>query len=456
MKSKKIIAAVLALSIVGGIAPVSYSYVSYSGMTATAADYTEVTEDGITYRVYGDHAEITGCDEEISGEVVIPETISEVPVTAIAMNAFSRTSNLESIVIPESVTTMGIACFSFSGVKRVVIGNGVTEFERSMFYSCKDLESVTLGSSITAIPEETFWFCSSLNNVELPEGITYIGKSAFMYCKSLTQIVMPGSVKEIHESAFNECDLLENVTFTEGLDSIGESAFRFCPVLKEIVIPDSVKTVGRSAFAQSGIQKAVIGSGVREIAPNTFYSCKELGDVTIGENVETIGESAFWFCESLSDVVLPKNVTAVEGDAFMYCKQLQSFKILNPKCSIPKFSDIPGKGTVYGYSGSTAQAYAKEIGWTFKSLGEIPEPEYTLGDVNKDGIINAVDASKILVLFTELSSGETTATEENFATCDINADKLINAVDASLVLAYYARLAEDSTLTLPDFLESME
>ena len=78
-----------------------------------------------------------------------------------------------------------------------------------------------------------------------------------------------------------------------------------------------------------------------------------------------------------------------------------------------------------------------------------------LGDVNSDGIINAVDASGILVLYAELSSGEAKASDSDFLTCDINSDSLINAVDASLVLSYYANLAQTPDLTLQDFLDKL-
>ena len=78
--------------------------------------------------------------------------------------------------------------------------------------------------------------------------------------------------------------------------------------------------------------------------------------------------------------------------------------------------------------------------------------EPKLGDVNKDGIINAVDASRILIFYAALNAGETEVTENDIAVCDLNGDTMINAVDASLVLAYYANLNADQSLTLEAFL----
>ena len=93
------------------------------------------------------------------------------------------------------------------------------------------------------------------------------------------------------------------------------------------------------------------------------------------------------------------------------------------------------------------------------SISELIEKnsaESRLGDVNGDGIINAVDASKILVLYASVSAGETETDGKDMKVCDINGDSLINAVDASLVLAYYAELAEENELTLEEFLLRIE
>ncbi len=81
-------------------------------------------------------------------------------------------------------------------------------------------------------------------------------------------------------------------------------------------------------------------------------------------------------------------------------------------------------------------------------------PAAKTGDVNGDGLINAVDASKILVFFAQLQDGVTEATENDFAACDVNGDGVINAVDATLVLVYSTLLAEDPSLKLEDFVAS--
>ena len=116
------------------------------------------------------------------------------------------------------------------------------------------------------------------------------------------------------------------------------------------------------------------------------------------------------------------------------------------------YSDLTFTGIIYGYSGSTAQEYAEKCGYNFESIGDAPETRF--GDVNGDGIINPVDASKILVKFAELSAPDANQPSSNIiAKYDINGDSLITAVDASLLLAFCADLAKDADLTLEAFLE---
>jgi hypothetical protein len=65
--------------------------------------------------------------------------------------------------------------------------------------------------------------------------------------------------------------------------------------------------------------------------------------------------------------------------------------------------------------------------------------EYKLGDVNDDGMVNAVDASSVLAYYALISTNqEGEYNEEQMLAADVNHDGMINAVDASNILAYYA------------------
>lgn len=70
---------------------------------------------------------------------------------------------------------------------------------------------------------------------------------------------------------------------------------------------------------------------------------------------------------------------------------------------------------------------------------------YTLGDVNNDGKINAVDASSVLAYYARISTNQDGGfTESQKIAADFNHDGQINAVDASNILSYYAYIATAS------------
>jgi len=87
------------------------------------------------------------------------------------------------------------------------------------------------------------------------------------------------------------------------------------------------------------------------------------------------------------------------------------------------------------YNGVSAQTYFEV---TVTDNGE----SFRLGDVDNDGMINAVDATLILTEYALLSTGDTgTFTDTQKKSADIDSDRMINAVDATFVLSYYAYLS---------------
>jgi hypothetical protein len=76
-----------------------------------------------------------------------------------------------------------------------------------------------------------------------------------------------------------------------------------------------------------------------------------------------------------------------------------------------------------------------------------------LGDPTGDGIIDAVDASKVLKSYAVFSTGTESPTEQDIATSDLNKDGLIDAVDASRILIYYAYRSTSGTKSLEEYFE---
>ena len=89
-----------------------------------------------------------------------------------------------------------------------------------------------------------------------------------------------------------------------------------------------------------------------------------------------------------------------------------------------------------------------------EDAADVGSDTLNLGDINSDGLVDAVDASLILAEYARLSTGSDYSFSENqIAAADANSDGLIDAVDSSLVLAYYAYLSTGGTITFENFLK---
>jgi hypothetical protein len=104
--------------------------------------------------------------------VTIPTNINGLTVTTIGEYAFNDLTNLTSVTIPDSVTSIGASAFSLTSLTNVTIGNGVTSIGDQAFYYCTSLTSVTIGNSVTSIGDFAFMGCP---NVTIPKSATHVG-----------------------------------------------------------------------------------------------------------------------------------------------------------------------------------------------------------------------------------------------------------------------------------------
>ena len=140
--------------------------------------------------------------------------------------------NITSVVIPDSVTTIGDGAFSSNNLTSVLIPYGVTIIGSSAF-SDNNLSSITIGNSVTTIGSFAFQN-NSLTSVVIPDSVTTIGDDAFS-SNNLTSVVIPDSVTTIGDGAFSSNKLTS------------------------VVIPDSVTSIGWSTFAYNNLSSVYIG-----------------------------------------------------------------------------------------------------------------------------------------------------------------------------------------------------
>ncbi|WP_220431539.1 leucine-rich repeat domain-containing protein [Segatella copri] len=170
----------------------------------------------------------------------------------------------------------------------------------SAFCCCGFLSSVVIPDSVTSIGYNAFYDCRSLSNIIFPNSVTNIGGGAFWLCCLLTSIVIPNSVVSIEEYTFMDCCSLLNIVIPDSVTSIGGCAFSGCSSLTSIIIPNSVVSIEMSAFADcTSLSKIVIPDSVTSIGGSAFAGCSSLGEVVIPESVTSLGNHAFYECDNL-------------------------------------------------------------------------------------------------------------------------------------------------------------
>ncbi|WP_230670147.1 PKD domain-containing protein [Methanosarcina barkeri] len=339
--------------------------------------YITVAEpvDNFTYLSDGTSVTITGYSGP-GGDVVIPSTIGNLPVTAISDSVFKSNTNITSVTIPDSVTTIGSSAFyGCTGLTSVTIPNSVTTIGNNAFNGCTGLTSMTIGNNVTKIDDRMFYGCSALISVVIPDSVTTIGDSAFYQCSNLASVTIPDSVTTIDSYAFRDCNALTSVT-----------------------IPDSVTNVeSRLFYGCTGLTSVTIGIGLDEIPSYMFYGCSALTSVTIPDNVTEIGSNAFRKT-GLTSVTIPNKIATIGSSAFRDCNALTSVMFTGNAPSSVSSSWASGSTslTAYYYEGATGFTTP-----TWNSVACYPLTAAPVADFEAD-VTSGI--GPMIVKFTDLST----------------------------------------------------
>ena len=399
----------------------------------------EVAEDGniyyilngIRYTLRGREATVECQPNNLSGKVVLFKNIvyngKTYKVTSIEEGAFYGCESLTSIVIPDSVISIGEEAFSDtnliqeengiyyvdkwvvgcdSSLNHVKLRNNTVGIAHNAFASCCSLTSITIPDSVKNINNAFDSFEDFENNVIQEEnGVYYVDKwvvgcdSSLEYVKlrnntvgiadgalcendSITSIVMPDSVTSIGCSAFKNCSSLASIIIPAGVTSIGNHAFYKCSSLTSIAIPKRVTSIGDSVFEGCSKLESIAveqgnpiyhseGNCIIETKSKTLIAGCKNSIIPADGSVTSIGDGAFYYCSSLKSITIPDSITSIGHYAFFYCSSLTSITI--PK-SVTNIGDDGFEGCD---SLKTIEYKGSEEQWEWVKKGEYWKPKDT-------------------------------------------------------------------------------
>lgn len=238
-------------------------------------------------------------------------------------------NNMELTKNEISESALKKAGIDFSRVNKLVIGNGITGFDRWGMWNLKKYikELEIHGNAGMNMPEQCFYDVPNIESVVI-SGAVDVPRDMFGKCTGLKKVTLKNGVRSIGEDAFRDCSSLESVIFENTvLEKISDGAFWGCSALSSIALPDSVTEIERNAFFETGLRNIQLPEKLTLIGGGAFCNCKNLKQVQLPPQLKELGEGAFFNCENLTQIQLPAQLNKLGTDAFRNCTSLDKIDI---------------------------------------------------------------------------------------------------------------------------------
>ena len=299
-----------------------------------------------------------------SRSITIPDGIR-----VIFDRAFCDCASIESVKIPESVTTISNKAFKGCNITELshpllTIKNGVAIENNKVLYWTNQSSSITIPDGVREIEYSAFYDNKTLSSVVIPPSVKEIGKEAFEGCSSLSSVVIPDSVRKIGGKAFLGCNIDELshpcLKIKNGFAIKGKKVLYRTTQSNSFIIPEGVKEINKDVLDGYNYPESVEFSGtvaqweaivgkwyllehiseksvkcsdgvwqlpVMLVEKGSLKQCtdKSATSVTIPDGVTEIAHNAFSGCDSLKSLEIPSGVTKI--GAYSLCESLSSISL---------------------------------------------------------------------------------------------------------------------------------
>ena len=196
-----------------------------------------LNQDGTCYSL----ARIGKCT---ATDIVVPSTYNNLPVVAIGNYVFRNCADLKSVVIPDSVQSIGLNAFENCTALESVVMEGVVSIDLGTFSGCTSLKSVSISDDIEYVSFRAFDGCTSLNYT-VSEGGKYLGNTENPYAvlvavedANVTSFKVNSGAKVLINRLFSDYTQLTSVEIPASVKTIGANAFEGCRNLESVKIEE--------------------------------------------------------------------------------------------------------------------------------------------------------------------------------------------------------------------------
>ncbi len=250
-------------------------------------------------------------------DLVVPETVFGIKVKGIEAKAFEGQSWLSSIIIPESISTIGERSFSNCDNLTEITATSVTTVPKYAFSNCYCLDKVNM-PKLEKVNSYAFYHTGALDGLPF-ENLTNISSNSF----TGTNVVYLhlDSAESIGTGAFSSCNQLVEVYLPKiTSENCATYVFQNCRSIEKVLLGSEFDCLPGYMFWGSGLVKADFFPNILYSDPEAFGCCNSLAYVYMPSLLET-GEMMFGHSENLQTVIFPKVKNIFTG-TFWGCKNL--------------------------------------------------------------------------------------------------------------------------------------
>ncbi|MBO4878074.1 MAG: leucine-rich repeat protein [Ruminococcus sp.] len=260
-------------------------------------DPAVIEADGLEYRIVLYHpsqdseavpvAYVSGAPEGAT-EVTVPDTVSgelqDYPVVGVYKEAFAGQDKLTSVILPESVRSIQELAFSnTTSLKTIDLPDDLAVIEYGAFYR-SGLTEITLPENCLLSYQHDRTFPNLYDEISIgpPTGYFENYCGAFEYCKELTSATLSPAMTIIPSRAFLGCSKLIKVDGLENIQETGIQTFKDCTALEELEFSEAASLFRKDTFSNCfSLKKLVIPAdkcaiaAVSDLSPRIVIWCYE-------------------------------------------------------------------------------------------------------------------------------------------------------------------------------------
>jgi len=234
--------------------------------------------------------------------------LSEAVISTIPNNAFDGKGWINSVILPEGISSIGEYSFRGTNIRRIKIPSTVTTIAQYAFNGTPiQYVSFADNSQCTIIANDAFYNCGSLQSIDWGENpvLKTIGYGAFKNCSSLKEMVLPSTVTSVESAAFQYCSSIKKMHFSDAVTDIAVCVCDGLTSLTDLHLPVNATIIRFASFNNTPKLRHIdLPSTLNDIYYRAFDGCG-VDSVILPINLQNLSEEAFRYCNNLKYIEMP-------------------------------------------------------------------------------------------------------------------------------------------------------